>query len=158
MMVRDDGGQPLSIQQQYYPQITCFGCGPGNSQGLQLRSYLKLGEVVATFMPWPEHDNGVGYLNGGIISTLLDCHSAAAVMTEAGRRGWATLPGTALPFLTAGLDVRFLRPAPLHAPVDLRAAVVSATEPEITVEVQLIADDKTRATGLASWRRWRPRN
>jgi acyl-coenzyme A thioesterase PaaI-like protein len=109
-------------------------------------------------MPWPEHDNGVGYLNGGIISTLLDCHSAAAVMTEADRRDWATLPGTALPFLTAGLDVRFLRPAPLLATVELRAAIVSATEPEITVEVQLIADDKTRATGLASWRRWRPRN
>ncbi len=67
-------------------------------------------------MPWPEHDNGVGYLNGGIISTLLDCHSAAAMIREADRRDWATLPGTALPFLTAGLDVRFLRPAPCWPP------------------------------------------
>src|SRR5580700_6224976 len=158
MTMRDDCEELLSIQQQYYPQMTCFGCRPINRQCLQLRSYRELGEVVATFMPWPEHDNGVGYLNGGIISTLLDCHSAAAVMREADRRDWTTLPGTVLPFLTAGLDVRFLRPAPLLAPVELRAAIVSATEPEITVEVQLIADDKTRATGLASWRRWRPRN
>jgi hypothetical protein len=119
MTVRDDGEQPLSIQQQYYPQISCFGCGPTNSRGLQLHSYLNLGEVVATFTPWPEHDNGVGYLNGGIISTLLDCHGAAAVMLEANNRDWVTLPGTALPFLTAGLDVRFLRPAPLQSPAFL---------------------------------------
>ena len=148
----------LSIQEQYYPDVTCFGCGPTNSKGLQLHSYLEHGDVIATFDPWPEHDNGIGYLNGGIISTLLDCHSAAAVMLEAHERDWTALPGTALPFVTAGLNVRFLRPAPLHGPVELRADLVDASEPEITVEVRLMADGKTRATATASWKRWRPRN
>lgn len=158
-MTVPDGGRenPLSLQQQLFPQATCFGCGPSNSKGLQLRSYLQRGDIVATFMPWPEHDNGIGYLNGGIISTLLDCHSAAAVMVEADRRGWAALPGTAMPFITAGLDVRFLRPTPLHGPVELHAAISNATEPEITVDVQLIAENKPRATATAVWRRWRPR-
>ena len=150
--------EPLSIQQRLYPQTMCFGCGPINTKGLQLRSYAKDGLIVATFEPSPEHDNGLGYLNGGIISTLLDCHSAAAVLLEAEEQGWRALPGTVMPFVTAGLDVRFLRPAPLYGAVELRAAVLRATEQEITAEAQLVADGKTRASALASWRRWRPRH
>ena len=150
--------EPLSIQQRLYPQTLCFGCGPINTKGLQLRSYAKDGVIVATFQPSPEHDNGLGYLNGGIICTLLDCHSAAAVLLEAEEQGWKPLPGTVMPFVTAGLDVRFLRPAPLDEAVELRAAVLRASEQEITAEVQLDADGKTRASALASWRRWRPRH
>lgn len=149
---------PLSIQQRLYPQTVCFGCGPINTKGLQLRSYENEGVIVATFEPSPEHDNGLGYLNGGIISTLLDCHSAAAVLLEAEARGWRALPGTVMPFVTAGLDVQFLRPAPLYEAVQLRAAVLRASEQEITADVQLVADGKTRASALASWRRWRPRH
>ena len=149
--------EPLSIQQRLYPQTACFGCGPINAKGLHLRSYAKDGVIVATFEPSPEHDNGLGYLNGGIISTLLDCHSAAAVLREAEEHGWRAMTGTVMPFVTAGLNVRFLRPAPLYEAVDLRAAVLRASEEEITAEVQLVADGKTRASALALWRRWRPR-
>ena len=57
MTVREGTEEPLSIQQRLYPQMSCFGCGPSNSKGLQLRSYAKDGVIVATFEPWPEHDN-----------------------------------------------------------------------------------------------------
>jgi acyl-coenzyme A thioesterase PaaI-like protein len=146
-----------SIQDRLFPEAACFGCGPSNPKGLQLKSYPADGVVIATFVPWPEHDNGVGFLNGGIIATVLDCHSAAAVVSEAFERGWPPLPGAALPYVTAGLDVRFLRPAPLHEPVELRAMIVSADEAEMTSEVELIHDGKTRATARALWKRWRPR-
>jgi acyl-coenzyme A thioesterase PaaI-like protein len=146
-----------SIQDQLFPDMACFGCGPSNPKGLQLKSYPADGYVVATFMPWPEHDNGVGYLNGGIISTVLDCHSAAAVSNEAVARGWLPMAGADLAFVTAGLDVRYLRPSPLHDPVELRAVIASASEAEMTCEVELIFDGKTRATARALWKRWRPR-
>ena len=77
----------LSIQERLYPHLTCFGCGHANPKGLHLRSYPGDGEVTATFRPWPEHDNGFGFLNGGIIATVLDCHSGAAVFDESARRG-----------------------------------------------------------------------
>ncbi len=147
----------LSIQERLYPSLPCFGCGQGNPRGLRLRSYPGEGFVTARFVPWPEHDNGIGYLNGGIISTVLDCHSAAAVMLEAEARGWRPLPGAALAFVTAGLDVRYLRPSPLHEPVELRSAVTSAGEAEMTAEAELIWDDKVRATATAQWKRWTPR-
>jgi acyl-coenzyme A thioesterase PaaI-like protein len=147
----------VSIQDRLFPQAACFGCGPSNSKGLRLKSFPRDGEVVATFEPWPEHDNGVGFLNGGIISTLLDCHSAAAVMDEASRQDWLPLPGAALSYVTAGLDVRFLRPAPLHDPVELRATLTSVSEAEMICGVELLFDGKQRATADAIWRRWRPR-
>jgi acyl-coenzyme A thioesterase PaaI-like protein len=146
----------LSIQERLYPALLCFGCGNANQAGLRLRSYPGDGLVTATFTPWPEHDNGLGYLNGGIISTVLDCHSAAAVMLEAERRGWPPLPGAALPYVTAGLDVRYLRPSPLHEAVELRAMVSSASEAEMFADVELVWDGKTRAVAVAHWKRWRP--
>ena len=150
--------EPLSIQERLFPDLPCFGCGPSNDKGLRLRSFPSGdGTVVATFMPWPEHNSGLGYLNGGIIATLLDCHSAAAVTHEADTRGWAAIGDAALPYVTAGLDVRYLRPSPLHEPVELRAVIVDADEAQMVSSVELVWDGKPRAAATATWKRWRPR-
>ncbi len=158
----DPASRALSIQERLYPDLTCFGCGPANPRGLRLRSYPAGGAVVATFRPWPEHDNGAGFLNGGIIATVLDCHGGAAVFEQAARRGATN--GTAdrtedrLFYVTAGISVRYVRPCPLHEMLDLSAVVTSATLDEVTVDVELGFDGKQRATATAVWRRWRPRN
>lgn len=147
-----------SLQERYFPDLPCFGCGPANEKGLRLRSFAgEDGLVRAEFTPWPEHDNGLGYLNGGIIATVLDCHSAAAVTHEAFSRGWPSLPGAALPYVTAGLDVRYLRPAPLGDTVVLYAEVTAASESEMTAHVWLEWEGKPRAEVTALWKRWRPR-
>ena len=146
-----------SIQDRLFPTMMCFGCGPANTRGLRLKSYVGDGCVTATFTPWPEHDNGLGFLNGGIIATVLDCHTAAGVLHEASVQGWEAPPGAALAFVTAGIDVRYLRPSPLDNAVDLRAVVVRATEAEIVCEAELQYDGKTCATGHAVWKRWRSR-
>lgn len=158
MTSMNESPRELSVQESLYPEVTCFGCGCRNARGLRLRSYPGDGVVTATFTPWPEHDNGIGYLNGGIISTVLDCHSAAAVMLEADRNGWEPLAGALLPYVTAGLDVRYLRPSPLHEQVGLRAVIASADEAEITVHAELLWQAKVRASATAYWKRWRPRS
>ena len=147
----------ISIQDRLFPTTTCFGCGPANPRGLRLKSYLADGYLTATFVPWPEHDNGLGFLNGGIIATVLDCHTAAGVLHEASVQGWEAAPGALLPFVTSGLDVRYQRPSPLDSAVELRAYVIKSTEAEIVCDAELLYDDKTRATGHAVWKRWRSR-
>jgi acyl-coenzyme A thioesterase PaaI-like protein len=147
----------ISLQDQYFPDLPCFGCGPANERGLQLKSFADGELIVAEFTPWPEHDNGLGFLNGGIIATLLDCHSAAVVTHEAFTRGWTPLPGAALPYVTAGLDVQYLRPAPLEATVRLVGKVLAASEAEMAAEAWLEWDGKLRAQATALWKRWRPR-
>ena|SRR5215217_8500650 len=149
--------ETISIQDRLFATMTCFGCGPANLRGLRLKSYVGDGYVTAIFRPWPEHDNGMGFLNGGIIATLLDCHSAAGVLNEASLQGWDAPPGALLPFVTAGIDVRYLRPSPLDSAVELRAVVVKSTEAEIVCDAELLYDDKARATGHAVWKRWRSR-
>lgn len=145
----------LSIQERLYPHLTCFGCGHANPKGLHLCSYPTGDFVTARFTPWPEHDNGFGFVNGGIIATLLDCHSGAAVFDDTDLRGPAT-EDPAL-YVTAGLDVRYLRPTPLAAESELRAVITSREPDEVLVAVELLVDDKPRASALARWRRWRPR-
>jgi len=145
-----------AFQDVWWPTLVCFGCGPANTSGLQLKSYVQLdGSLVADFRPWPEHDNGGGFLNGGIIATLLDCHSAAAVHQTAYANGWASGPGLA--YVTAGIEVKYRRPAPLHEVVTLVAEPLEAAEDAITAAVRLEWDGKVRAEAQALWKRWRPR-
>lgn len=151
------GPSAVSIQERLYPQLTCFGCGHANPAGLKLRSFPADADVIASFRPWPEHDNGFGYLNGGIIATVLDCHSGAAVFHDSALRDEVAPPGVPLLYVTAGLDVRYLRPTPLHETLTLRAVITERTEAEMKVDVELLWQDKPRAVASALWKRWRPR-
>jgi len=147
----------LSIQESLYPDLTCFGCGHANPDGFHLRSYREGDNTVAIFTPHSEHDNGFGFLNGGIITTVLDCHTAAVVMLEADQRGWEAEAGAPVPFITAGLEVKFLRPTPLGPALSLRAEPELVSESEIVVNAELVYDKKLRATMRAQWMRFRPR-
>lgn len=112
---------------------------------------------MAEFTPRAEHDNGFGFVNGGIITTVLDCHGAAVVMREASARGWEAAPGAPVPFITAGFEVRFLRPTPLGPTLRLAASPDRVDESEIVVHSLVEYDEKVRATMSATWRRFRPR-
>jgi acyl-coenzyme A thioesterase PaaI-like protein len=147
----------VSVQESLYPELTCFGCGHANPDGFHLRSYVDGDVVVADFTPAPEHDNGFGFVNGGIITTVLDCHGAAVVMWEAAQRGWEAAPGAPVPFITAGFEVRFLRPTPLGPTVHLVASPEGVDESQIVVRSELTYDGKLRATMSATWKRFRPR-
>ena len=147
----------LSIQESLYPDITCFGCGHANPDGFHLRSYRDGDLTVATFTPRPEHDNGFGFVNGGIISTALDCHTAAVVLWEADQRAWYADEGAPIPFITGGFEVKFLRPTPLGPALSLRAEPVEISESKIVVSAELVFDDRVRATMLATWLRFHPR-
>jgi acyl-coenzyme A thioesterase PaaI-like protein len=145
-----------SIQEELYPQSDCFGCGPANLKGLQLRSFRTEATVIADFTPWPEHGNGTGFLNGGIIATLLDCHSGAAMMLQSMDFAADEPEQGGFLYLTAGLDVRYRRPTPMDT-VQLRAVVVRADDTKMDIDVELHAEGKLRVNGSTHWRRFRPR-
>jgi acyl-coenzyme A thioesterase PaaI-like protein len=135
----------VSLQQRYAPQTICFGCGPANPDGLHIGSFA-LGdsdEVVADWRPGPNHEAFPGVLNGGIIGTLLDCHSnwTAAYSLMKGR-GTDKPPTT----VTADYAIKLLRPTPTDGPVHLRARVVESTDDRATVEATLEAGGQVTAT------------
>lgn len=141
----------------------CFGCGPANPHGLQLQSHPDGPGVIAEWSPHEMHSNGTGFLCGGVIGTLLDCHAMAAVAWWMHEQlgGWPDDPSRhpeGGPFyLTSGYEVRFRRPTPLTQ-VTLQAEVAEHSEPEITVTGHLEADHKVRADVEACFRRFTPRH
>jgi acyl-coenzyme A thioesterase PaaI-like protein len=132
----------LSLQDRYAPHNACFGCGPANKKGLQIKSFLAGDEVHATWTPEPCHEAFEGMLNGGIIGTLLDCHSnwtaAYHLMREAGAE---SPPCT----VTAEYSIKLRRPCPSSGPVFLRAKVVDSNESRAVVEATLEAGDQVCA-------------
>ena len=74
-----------SIQDRYAPGNACFGCGPSNPDGLQIKTFVEGDEFIAEFTPEKRHEAFDGVLCGGIIGTLLDCQMnwAAACKGEA---------------------------------------------------------------------------
>ncbi|MHA1290104.1 MAG: PaaI family thioesterase, partial [Candidatus Thorarchaeota archaeon] len=98
----------------------CWGCGKNNTHGLQLKSYWEGEETVATFIPQDHHLAFPGILNGGIISTIIDCHGTGTANAAAKRMKDAK---ENVIHVTASLSIKFKRPTPLDKPVTLRARV-----------------------------------
>ena len=143
----------LSLQETYAPESVCYGCGPANPDGFHIRSFVDGGELVADWQPLPRHHAFDNVLNGGVIGTLLDCHSnwtAAHHLME--RRGVGKPPTT----VTADYHIRLLKPTPTGAPVRLRAQVVDSTDDRATVEGTLESNGVVTATCRATFVAVRP--
>ncbi len=136
----------LSLQDRYGPQSVCFGCGPANPDGLHIKSRPAPDnddELVAEWMPQKRYEAFDGYLNGGIIGTLLDCHcnwTAAYHLMK--RAGTAHPPFT----VTAEYTIKMRRPTPADQPVHLRARVVESGDDRAVVEGSLEAGGLVTAT------------
>ena len=142
-------GSVLSIQERLYPDSTCFGCGQANPQGLRLKSYQTDMVWHATFMPLEIHSNGMGSLNGGIIATILDCHSGAAVLANAASDSGEL---TDL-WVTAGLELRYRLPTFLDSPCELQAQIIEASDSSLRVAATLKSDGKVRVHAESRWAR-----
>lgn len=136
--------------QEYYPEqfSYCYGCGRLNEHGLQIKSYWEGDESVSTFHPRPYHTAIPGYVYGGLIASLIDCHStgtaAAAAYREAGREMNTDPP---LRFLTASLHVDYLRPTPIDKPIVIRGRVEEIKGRKIVVKSSLEVDGEICARG-----------
>jgi acyl-coenzyme A thioesterase PaaI-like protein len=133
----------LSLQERYGPDTICFGCGPANPEGLHVRSFAIGDEVIADWEPQPRHQAFPGVLNGGIIGTLMDCHSNWTAAHHLMQRRGADRPPTTV---TADYHVRMLKPTPTDGQVRLRAKVVDSTDERATVEATLEAGGQVTAT------------
>jgi acyl-coenzyme A thioesterase PaaI-like protein len=141
---------PAKAFQDYYPDSMayCYGCGRLNEQGHQIKSYWEGEESICTFLPKPYHIAIPGFVYGGLIASLIDCHStgtAAAAAYRAQGRDMDSDPP--LRFLTASLHVDYLRPTPLGMPLQLRGWVKEIKGRKVVVESTLSAEGQICARG-----------
>ena len=126
----------------------CFGCGRNNEHGFQIKSYWEGEEAVCTWKPEKYYMAGKGVLCGGVIATLIDCHclnTAGAAVHKAEGREIGTKPF--IPYATGTLQVRFIRPIPLHRPVVLRARVKEMKDKKIIVTCSVFSGKNECASG-----------
>ncbi len=141
---------PEPAFQDYYPENVshCYGCGALNALGLRIRTRWEGEESVTRFTPRPEHTAVPGFVYGGLLASLVDCHStgtAAAAMYRQEGRAMDTLP--AYRFVTASLHVDYLAPTPLGVELEVRGKVKRIEGRRVVVEATVSALGKVPARG-----------
>ena len=136
--------------QDYYPDELsyCYGCGRLNEQGLKLKSYWDGEEAVAVFDPKPHHMAIPGYVYGGLIASIIDCHgtgTAAAALYRAEGREMGSEPP--LRFVTASLHVDYIRPTPLGVTLEVRGKVKEIKGRKVVVSATVSARGEVCAKG-----------
>lgn len=136
--------------QDYYPDSVahCFGCGRLNEHGHQIKTHWDGDETVTRYVPRPEHTAIPGFVYGGLIASLIDCHctgTAAAAMYRAEARPMDSKP--AFRFVTGSLHVDFLKPTPLGPELEIRGRVKAIRGRKVIVEATVLAEGVATARG-----------
>jgi acyl-coenzyme A thioesterase PaaI-like protein len=140
----------MTIQafQDHYPDefAHCYGCGRLNDHGLQLKSYWDGDETVCRFTPDPKYTGGFpGFLYGGMIASLIDCHGAATASAAKARAEGKPLAR----FVTASLKVDFRAPTPINTELTIRGKATEIKGRKVLVDLTLSAQGKLCAEGSA---------
>ena len=149
------------VQKKHAPNSICFGCGPANAEGLQIKSYPIENGLKMTFETEDMHQAFPGMINGGIIGTLMDCHgnwTAAMAIMEA--RKETEPPCT----VTARYSIKLRRPTPHGVPLEITSQVESLDGDRAEISMKLIANGELCAQGDGlfvavkeghpAWHRW----
>jgi acyl-coenzyme A thioesterase PaaI-like protein len=136
--------------QDFYPDDVahCYGCGRLNEHGLHIQSRWDGEQTVAVLTPRPEHTAIPGYVYGGLIASLIDCHGTGSAAL-AGYRAAGRDPGSAPPlrYVTASLKVDYLKPTPLGVPLEARGTIREVKGRKVAVDIVLSAGGVPTARG-----------
>lgn len=132
-----------SLQEKYAPNSICFGCGPANTKGLRIRSLAEGDEVVCEWRAQDHHQAFPGMLNGGIIGSLLDCHSNWTAAHHLMKIKNLDAPPCTV---TAEYSIKLLRPTPANETITMKARVVETPgDDRAWIEADLVAGGKVCA-------------
>ena len=133
----------MSLQDEYAPANVCYGCGPSNPEGLQIKSFVDGDKVICTFEPKPYHHAFPGVLNGGIICSVLDCHcNWASIYYLMQAKQLDQAPSN----VTAEFAVKFRSITPMETPLKLTAWLEKIENHRVWIQGELKANEKVTAT------------
>ena len=131
------------VQHRYSEDLSyCYGCGKNNAQGLHIQTHWDGERGTGRFTPRPEHIALPGFVYGGMLASLVDCHGVATAAAAACADG-----GQLSRYVTASLHVDFLRPTPLGPELELVARVAERRGRKIVVDVEISALGEVRVRG-----------
>ncbi|TLS18555.1 MAG: PaaI family thioesterase [Betaproteobacteria bacterium] len=141
---------PMKAFQDYYPESVahCYGCGSRNDHGHRIKTFWEGEESVTRYTPEPYHTAVPGFVYGGLLASLIDCHStgtAAAAMYRAEGREMDSLPP--FRFVTGSLLVKYLKPTPLGVTLEIRGRVKEIKGRKVVIESTVYAEGVATASG-----------
>ncbi len=116
----------------------CFACSPRNPIGLKLAPEMTEDTCRVVFTPQPEHQGWVGFMHGGLISTILD-----EVMAQ-----WLWRRNK--PAVTAEMNIRFLKPVPIGEQVTAAAECSEERGRIVKMTAELVLKDGNIAAKAAA--------
>lgn len=136
--------------QDYYPDDVahCYGCGKLNDKGHQIKTFWEGDKTVTRFTPQKYHTAIPGYVYGGLIASLIDCHGTGTAALAAYRtegRDYDCLP--AFRFVTASLQENYLKPTPIGVELVLRGKVLELKGKKVISEITVSANGIITARG-----------
>ena len=147
MTLMDDG---IAVQDTYPEDFAhCYGCGRYNDNGHQIKTYVTGGTTLTRHIPAPYYTGAGDFAYGGIIASLIDCHSAGSAAIFWLQQHGHNVGDIAAPrFVTARLEVDYVAPTPLGM-VELVGRAEEAGERKVIVATDLLADGQITARGRA---------
>lgn len=136
--------------QDFYPDdfAWCYGCGRLNEKGHQIRTGWQGEQTVTIYHSKPEHTAIPGFVYGGLIASIIDCHGTGSASLALHRKNGHEV-GTGEPprFVTASLHVDFLKPTPQGVPLKAVGTVEEIHPKKWKIAVDVFADDIHCARG-----------
>jgi len=139
-----------AIQDEYPDNFAwCFGCGRLNEKGHHFRTGWEGDRTITVYTPKPEHTALPGFVYGGLIASLIDCHgTGSAALALHRKNGFEPGDGQGVPrFVTASLHVDFLKPTPHGVLLKALGKVEEVHPKKFKVAVEVFADDVLCARG-----------
>ena len=134
--------------QDHMPGNTCYGCGNNNHDGLKIKSYWEGDESVCIWNSKEKYQGWRGILNGGVIGTLIDCHSMCTAMAAAYKSEGRSLDSKPIyHYATGTMNIRYLKPTSNDLPVELRAVVKNIKGRKVEIHCEVFSDGIKTAEG-----------
>ncbi|MEE9372884.1 MAG: PaaI family thioesterase [Saprospiraceae bacterium] len=134
--------------QDHMPGNICYGCGKDNHHGLQIKSYWEDNESVCIWQSEDKYQGWKGLLNGGVLATLIDCHTMCTAMAasyKAEGRKMNTEP--IYRFATGTMTIKYTAPTSNKVPLEIRALVTEMKGRKITLSFRVLSEGKVTAEG-----------
>ncbi len=137
------------IQDLYPDELShCYGCGRLNPHGHQIKTRWEGDETVTLFTPEPHHVAIPGFVYGGLLASLIDCHGTGTAAAAVVRADGIDLLVDPVPrFVTASLKIDYKRPTPLGPQLEIRGRVREISGRKVIVEATLSAEGEVCVRG-----------
>lgn len=136
--------------QDYYPDhfAQCYGCGKLNEHGYQLKTIMEGEETVTRFTPSEHHTAIPGFVYGGLLASLIDCHgTGSASLALAKEQGIELREDNAPRCVTASLKVDYKKPTPIDGEIEIRGTVKEIKGKKVIISAELISKGVVCVTG-----------